>query len=47
MKPTGFALADLVTHNKGEGQWKWYKSIDVNGAYKQGRCEKIWFKACV
>ena len=27
---------------------QWYKMIEVNGAYKHGRHEKIWFKClCV
>ena len=28
-----------------QGQWKWYKMADVNGAYKQCRYEKLWFKS--
>ena len=33
---------DLVTPRQGQGQWKWYKMVEVNGAYKQGRYENIW-----
>ena len=28
---------DLVTPRQGKGQWKQYKMVDVNGAYKHGR----------
>ena len=33
---------ELVTPRQGQGLWKWYKMVDVNGAYKKGRYEKIW-----
>ena len=25
---------------QGQGQWRWYEMIEVNGAYKHGRYEK-------
>ena len=30
--------------SKGQGQWKWYKMVEVYGAYKHGRHERIWLK---
>ena len=29
--------ADLVSPNLSQGQWKWYKVVEVNDAYKYGR----------
>ena len=37
--------ADHVTPRQGEGQWKWYKMIEVNGAYKHGWYEQIWLNS--
>ena len=37
--------ADLVTPSQGQGQWKWYKMEEVNGAYKHGRYEEIWLNS--
>ena len=31
---------DLVIPNQGQGQWKWYKMVEVKGTYKYGRYEK-------
>ena len=36
--------ADSVTPRQGQGQWKWYKMLEVNGAYKHDRYEKIWLR---
>ena len=44
MKPRCSAFL-LVTPKQGKGQWKWYKMIEVNGAYKHGRYEKRWLKS--
>ena len=41
-KPIGFAFSDLVSPRKVQGQWKWYKMVEVNGAYKHGLYEKNW-----
>ena len=35
---------DFVTPSQGQGQWKWYKMEEINGAYKHGKCEQIWLK---
>ena len=37
--------ADLVTPRQGQGQWKWYQMVEVNGAYKHGRYEKVWLNS--
>ena len=39
MKPRGFAL-NWPCDPQGQGQWKWYKMEEVDGAYKHGRYEK-------
>ena len=36
-----FCFALTCDPRQGEGQWKWYKMVEV-GAYKNGRFEKIW-----
>ena len=41
MEWTGFALHWLCDPNQGQGHWKYYKIVEVNGAYKHGRYEKI------
>ena len=28
--------------SQDEGQRKWYQMVEVNGAYKHGRYEKLW-----
>ena len=35
MKPISFALGRL------QDQWKWYKMVEVDGAHKHGRHEKM------
>ena len=32
--------SDCVTPMQRQGQGKWYTMVEVNGAYKYGRCEK-------
>ena len=32
---------------KGQGQWKWYKMVEVSGAYKNGRYEKSGVTVCM
>ena len=49
--------ADLVTPRQRQGQWKWYKKVDVNGAYRYSRHDKfglreeyacnVWFEKLV
>ena len=39
MKPTGLLCADLVTPRQDQGQWKWYKMVEDNDAYKHGMKE--------
>ena len=39
------SCANLVNPKQGQGQSKWYKMVEVNGAYKHGRCERIWLKS--
>ena len=39
MQPRGFVCTELVTLSQGEGQWMWYKMVEVN-AYMQSRYEK-------
>ena len=42
----GFCLCtDPVTLRQGQGQWKWYKMVDVDGAYKHGNNENIWLNS--
>ena len=36
--------SDLETR-QDQGQWKWYKMVEVNGSYKHGQAEKNWFKS--
>ena len=36
--------AYLVTPRLGQGQWKWYKMVEVSGAYMHGRNENNWLK---
>ena len=39
---------DLMTSSQGQGQRKWDKMVEVNGAYKQGSHEAICLKSlCV
>ena len=45
MKPRDFALHWFCDPWQGQGQWTWYKMVEVNGAYKHGRYEKIWFNS--
>ena len=42
MKPMGFVLRWRYDP-QDQGKWKWYKMVEleVNGAYKQSRYEKI------
>ena len=40
MKLMGFLCADLATPRKGQGRSKWYKMVEVNGAYKQKHVRK-------
>ena len=40
-----FALCWPCDPRQGEGQWKWYKMVEVNGAYKHGRYEIIWLNS--
>ena len=35
---------DDVTPSQYQGLWQWCKMVEVNGAYKHGRYEKIWLK---
>ena len=39
MKPIGCKMcsANLVTLKQSEGHWKWYKMVEVSGAYKHDR----------
>ena len=37
-----FLHADFVTPRQGQGQWEWYKMVEVNGAQTYGSYEKIW-----
>ena len=30
-----------MTPSQGQGQWKWYKMVEVSDTYKHGRYEKI------
>ena len=46
--PDVLLCADLVTPSQGQGQWKWYNIVEVNGAYQHGSYEKICLKSlCV
>ena len=45
MKQTDFALRLSSDPNQCQGQKKWYKMMEVNGAYKQDRYEKAWLKS--
>ena len=44
MKQRGLLQDDVVTC-QGQGQWKWYKMIEVNGSYTHGRYEKNGLKS--
>ena len=39
--------ADFVTPRQGQGQWKWYKTVEINGAYKHGRHKENLFEKSV
>ena len=45
MKPRGFVLRWPSDPRQGQGQWKWCKMVEVNGAYKHGRYVKNWLKS--
>ena len=34
-----------MTSSQGQDQRKWYQVIEVNGAYKYGRYEKMWLNS--
>ena len=31
-----------MTPSQSQGQWKWYKMVEVNDIYKHGKYENIW-----
>ena len=43
--PTVLFSAHLVTTSQDQGYWKWCKMVKVNGAYKHGIYERIWFNS--
>ena len=40
MKQKVLLCADIVIPNQGQGHWKRYKMVTVNGNYKHGRYEE-------
>ena len=34
-----------MTLNQGQGQWKWYRIVEVNDGFKHGKYEKNWLKS--
>ena len=48
MKPIGLASRWPFDPRQSQVQWKWYKMVEVNGAYKHGWYEQIWLNSlCV
>ena len=47
MKPIVLLFADLVAPRQVQGQWKWHKMVEVNGAYKhgKGKMKQNWFQS--
>ena len=33
------------SHIHNQGHLKWYKKVEVSGAYRQGRYKKVWLKS--
>ena len=40
-EPKRFCFALTLWPRQGQGQWKQYEIVEVNGTYKNGRYEKI------
>ena len=45
MEPRGIFSAHFVTPSQGQGHWKRYKMVEVNGAYKHGKHERNLLKS--
>ena len=37
-------FSDLVTLNLGQGHWKWYEMVEMDGAYEYTKYERILFQ---